>query len=278
MPVKQNTIQVINSAIVKLLRPLIRLAMKRGISYGHFSSLVKWVFYDIAKNDLIIKGRKQTQSRISVLTGFSRKEVKHLSEIDPPSSQKEFDPSNRCARVISGWRRETDFVDKKGKPIIIPIYGKGTTFDTLVKKFSGDMPTRAIMDELLRVGAVQLESEQRLRLIADVFVPTFDEVSKFQILGTDVGLLISTIENNIEFGIKKPFFQRKVYYDNVPDEVITDIRRMSNKSAQILINDMDRYIAINDRDVNPKLEGSGRNIAGIGIYYFEKPYKNFYED
>lgn len=274
----QSTIKVINSSIVKLLRPLIRLAMKRGISYKHFSSLVRWVFYDIAKNDLIIKGRKQTQSRISVLTGFSRKEVKHLSEMDPPTSQKEFERNNRCARVISGWRRETDFVDKEGRPIIIPIYGKGTTFETLVRKFSGDIPTRAIIDELLRVGAVQLEPEQRLQLITDVFVPTFDEVSKFQILGTDVGLLISTIENNIEFGIKKPFFQRKVYYDNLPDEVITDIRRMSGKSAQKLINDMDRYIAINDRDVNPELEGSGRNIAGIGIYYFEKPYENFNED
>jgi hypothetical protein len=270
---KKNKVSVLYTAIVTIMRPIVRMALKRGISYETFSSLIKWVFYEVAKNDLIIEGKKQTQSRISVLTGFSRKEVKRLSEVKPPMNQNQLEQCNRGARVISGWRRETKYVDGKGEPVAIPIYGKGATFEKLVKKFSGDMPTRAVMDELIRIGAIKLEPDQRVRLIKDAFIPTHDDAIKFHIFGTDVSLLISTIENNIELKSEEPFFQRKVYYDNLPDEVIADLRRMSKKSAQKLINDMDRYIAINDRDVNPKLEGTGRNIAGIGLYYFEKPYK-----
>jgi hypothetical protein len=273
VPESQDAIKVINAAIVKVLRPLIRMAIKRGISYGIFSSWIKWIYYDVAKNDFKINDRMQSYSRISLLTGFSRKEAKHLAEIEPPISQDQFEQCNRSARVISGWQIENDFINEEGKPIVLPIYGAGVTFEKLVRKYSGDIPTRAVIDELLRFSAVKIESNQRIRLIKEAFIPTYDEVGKFEILGTDVGLLISTIEKNIELKNGKPLFQRKVYYDNLPDEVMTDIKRMSGKLAQGLIGDMNRYIAINDRDVNPKIGGDGRNIAGIGVYYFEKPYK-----
>jgi hypothetical protein len=142
-----------------------------------------------------------------------------------------------------------------------------------VRKFSGDMPPRAVLDELLRVGALRLEPGNRVRLVHEAFTPTADEAIKFHILGTDVNLLISTIENNIDRDGQDPWFQRKVYYDNLPDEALEGFREMSRKQAQQLLNDLDSHLAINDRDVNPGIAGTGRNIAGIGIYYFERPFK-----
>ena len=272
MDENNDSIRVLYGAILRLLRPLVRLSLKKGISYGTFTSLLKWVFYDVAKKDLIIEGRKQTQSRISVITGFSRKEVKRLSELDPPTTRLQKEQYNRAARVISGWRRDNDYMDDQGRPIAIPIVGEGATFETLVKRFSGDMPYRAVLDELTRLGALKLESGNRVRLVQEAFMPTADEAIKFHILGTDVGFLISTIGHNIDPDKQQPFFQRKVYYDNLPDEVLADLRRMSGISAQKLLDDLDRYLAINDRDVYPELEGTGRNIVGIGIYYFQKPF------
>lgn len=272
MDTNNDSIRVLYGAILKLLRPLVRLSLKKGISYGTFTSLLKWVFYDVAKKDLTIEGRKQTHSRISVITGFSRKEVKRLSELDPPTTQRQKEQYNRAARVISGWRRDNDYLDSQGQPIAVPITGDGATFEMLVKRFSGDMPPRAVMDELIRLGALEQESDNRVRLVQEAFMPTADEAIKFHILGTDTELLISTIDHNIDPNKTMPFFQRKVYYDNLPDEILADFRRRSGISAQKLLDDLDRYLAINDRDVNPELEGTGRNIAGIGIYYFQKPF------
>jgi hypothetical protein len=251
----------------------VRLSLKRGISYGTFTSLVKWAFYEVAKNDLVIEGKKQTQSRISVITGFTRKEVKRLSELEPPTSRHQREQYNRAARVVSGWRRDADYLDERGRTIAIPIYGDGATFENLAKKFSGDMPPRAVLDELTRIGALELEQGGRVRLLGQAFIPTQDDAIKFHILGTDAELLISTIEHNIDLDGKLPYFQRKVYYDNLPDEVLDDFRKMSRRYAQKLLDDLDRYLAINDRDVNPKIKGTGRNVAGIGIYYFQKPFK-----
>lgn len=272
MDESKNSTQVIYAAILKLLRPLVSLSLKRGISYKTFISLVKWVFYDVAKTEFTIKGRKQTQSRISVITGFTRKEVKRLSEMEPPTTKQQGEQYNRAARVISGWRRDTDYVDDQGRPIIVPITGGGATFENLVKRFSGDMPFRAVLDELTRLGALKLEPGNRVRLIQDSFTPTTDEAIKFHILGTDVSSLIATIGHNIDPDTTKPFFQRKVQYDNLPEEALADFRRMSGLSAQKLLDNMDNYLAINDRDVNPEIEGTGRYVAGIGIYYFQEPF------
>lgn len=272
MNTKDDSIGVLYGAILKLLRPLVRLSLKKGISYGTFISLVKWVFYDVVKKEFTIEGRKQTHSRISVITGFSRKEVKRLSEIEPPTNRSQSEQYNRAARVISGWRRDNSYVDDQDRPIAVPITGEGATFENLVKRFSGDMPHRAVLDELTRLGALKMESNGRVQLVHDAFMPTADEAIKFHILGTDVGLLISTIDHNIDPDKKPLFFQRKVRYDNLPEEVLADFRRMSGLSAQKLLDSMDRYLAINDRDVNPEIKGTGRNVAGIGIYYFEKPF------
>ena len=270
---KQDTIQVFYAAILKLLRPLVRMALKRGISYKTFASLLKWVYYDVAKTDFIIEGRKQTQSRISVITGFTRKEVKRLSELARPTSRIQREKYNRAARVISGWRRDIEYRDDQGDTAAIPISGEGATFENLVRKFSGDMPPRAVLDELTRLGAVRLDSDNRVRLVQEAFTPAGDEAIKFHILGTDVDLLISTIENNIEPDHQPPYFQRKVYYDNLPEEVLADFRKTSRRQAQQLLDELDRQLASNDRDVNPAVKGTGRNVAGVGIYYFQKPFE-----
>jgi len=273
MDKNNDVIRALYAAILKLLRPLVQLSLKNGVSYKTFASLVKWAFYDVAKNEFIIEGRKQSISRVAVLTGFSRKEVKRLSETTPPANRSRDEQYNRGARVISGWRREKSYLDRHGRPKPIPISGGKGSFEKLVKRYSGDMPTRAVLDELSRIGAIEVDPKKRVRLVSDAFIPTVQEATKLKILGTDVELLISTIAYNIDPDTPQPFFQRKVYYDNLPQEVLADLRRMSGLSAQKLLDNLDRYFAINDRDVNPELKGTGRNVAGIGVYYFEKPFE-----
>ena len=61
-------------------------------------------------------------------------------------------------------------------------------------------------------------------------------------------------------------------YDNLPAEVLPEFRKLSAKRAQELLEKLDRWLAERDRDVTPSVKGTGRNRAGLGIYYFEEPY------
>jgi hypothetical protein len=220
-----------------------------------------------------IPGRKQTVSRVSILTGLSRKEVQRLLEEQAPAEGADPDVHaryNRAARVVAGWVRDRDFTDANGNPHPLSLSGDNASFGLLVKRYSGDVPARAILDELLRVGAVERTNDDHIRLLSRAYIPRASDIDKLDILGADVADLITTIDHNLQHGSADPRFQRKVMYDNLPEEPIAGFRALSAAQAQTLLEKLDEWLAQSDRDVNPAMKGTGRVRAGIGIYYFEE--------
>jgi hypothetical protein len=269
---KEIILKKLVQSIVRILRPLIHILLKNGVSYGTFSDIAKWVYVETASSDFGIKSRKPSISRISVLTGLSRKEVKRVKDLPMPADTEFAEQYNRAARVIAAWRREADFSDPEGNPMVLPISGEGSTFAELVRKFSGDLPHRAILDELVDAGIVEVTADNCVRLRNRSYIPGRDQGMKFHILGTDVSNLISTISHNLSADEPQRFYQRKVSYDNLPREILPVFHSMAALASQKLLEDLDKYLAANDRDANPEIEGSGRYNAGLGIFYFEKPY------
>ena len=265
-------VQALSAVVLKILRPLVRILLRNGISYGTFADLAKGVYIDVARQEFSMGDRKQSTSRVSILTGLSRKEVTRVRKLQRPNDQRSAEQYNRAARVIAAWLREPDFIDEEGQPAILPMSGGGATFSELVRRFSGDIPARAIRDELMRVGALEQLEDGRIRLLARAYIPKTSEIDKIHILGTDVSHLISTIDHNLRPDTPEPFFQRKVAYDNLPQEVLPQFRRLTVCKAQSLLETMDRWLARHDRDTNPAVAGTDRRRAGIGIYYFEEPF------
>lgn len=269
----ERILKPLSAAVLRLFRPLVRVLLRNGVSYRTFADFAKWVYVDVATKEFGIEGRKQSTSRVSVITGLSRKEVKRMRELPRPDDTASVERYNRAARVIAAWRRESNFQDAEGNAAPLLLEGTGVTFSELVKRFSGDVPVRAILDELIRIGAVERLEDGRVGLLVRAYVPESSEADKLHILGTDVGYLISTIDHNLQADPMGPLFQRKVAYDNLPDEALPEFRELSAKRAQALLEKLDRWLAQRDRDVTPTVRGTGRNRAGLGIYYFEEPYK-----
>jgi hypothetical protein len=268
--------QLLYSALVRILRPLIRILLRNGISYGTFADFARWLFIDIADREFGIAGRRQSVSRISVITGLTRKEVVRVRQLPQPDDTPSSEQYNRASRVIAGWRRDPEFLDAKGKPAVLPLAGEGPCFSGLVRKYSGDMPFRAVLDELARVGAAERDDQGCVRLVARAYVPLRQEGMKIHILGADVAALIETIDHNLKSS-EAPFFQRKVLYDNLPERVLPEFRELAGRSAQGLLEKLDRWLSRRDRDVNPTVKGAGRRTAGLGIYYFEEPHDDHKE-
>jgi hypothetical protein len=261
--------QAITAAVLRILRPLVRILLRSGISYGTFADWAKAVFVDVAEREFTLPGRKQTISRIAILTGLTRKEVARLQGLGAPEDQAAERHYNRAARVVAGWVRDGRFSDASGAPAPLSLEGDNG-FETLVRSYSGDVTPRAVLDELVRVGVAEQDAVGLIRLRSRAFVPQTGEADKLHILGTDVAFLIATIDHNLQHATQSPRFQRKVAYDNLPEEAVARFRDLSAERAQQLIEEMDRWLASHDRDVNPEVQGSGRKQAGIGIYYFER--------
>lgn len=257
------------ASLFRLLRPLVRLLLRYGVPFGVLADVAKQVYVDVAFKEFALSGRKQTVSRVAILTGLSRKEVARLARLELVGDDETLQQYNRAARVISAWVREAAFHDASGQPVALPFEGDELSFGALVRRYSGDMPVRAMLDELLRVRAVELLDDGRIHLLTRSYVPAGDDIDKLGILGTDVADLIATIDRNLHCPPDEAYFQRKVQYDNLPAEVMPELRALSRAHAQDLIEWLDGWMAAHDRDAHPGVQGSGRKRAMLGIYYFE---------
>ena len=260
----------LDSSVYRILTALARVAVRHGMGVPAFVELTKRAFVEVAQADFSLPGRKPSDSRVSVLTGLTRKEVHRLLSTDDESSSDDAGQHNRAARVVAGWVRDAEFQDASGNPVPLPFDGGDCSFSKLVRRFSGDVPPRAVLDELVRVGVVEREESGLIRLLSRVYIPRVGDREKLRMLGTDVGDLVSTIDNNLQTNGHTPRFQRKVMYDNLPREAVEKFRALSADDAQALIERMDAWLSMRDRDVNPRVRGHGRVRAGLGIYYFEE--------
>ncbi len=266
--VENTALPVLRNAIWRVLTPLVKILLRHGVPYQEFAEEAKKVFLEVADAEFALSGRKQSSARVAILTGMSRKEISRIRNRSGQTDQGAREPHNRAARVISAWVSDPEFQTAPDQPMELPIDGVNPSFTDLVRKHSGDMLVRAMLDELVRVGAVEVVNRQ-VRLVNRAYIPANSEVEKLRILGTDVAALIETINHNLQ-SKDAPLFQRKVYYDNLPEEALAQIRILSRTHGQQLIELMDKLIQPYDRDINPEAHGQGRCMAGIGVYYFEK--------
>jgi hypothetical protein len=265
------------AAVAKLLKPLVRLLLRHGIPFQAVSEILKQNYVEVANESFRLPGRKQTNSRIAVITGLNRKEVLRIQRLAPLDTAALDVSYNRAARVISGWLRDTAFCDENGEPATLPVEGKVGSFSALVSRYSGDMPVKAVLDELIRVGSAEL-TQEAVRLLAPAYVPATGSEEKLAILGSDVSDLIDTIDYNLDEDIPGSHFQLKVAYDNLSEDAVREFKRLSDRKSLQLLKQYDAWLAQHDRDQNPGLEGDGRYRAGVGIYFFEECLQHRHEE
>lgn len=268
----ENITKAIAAAITKLLRPMVMFLLRNGVPFQTFADIAKRVYVDLATEKFDIPGRKQSKSRVAILTGLSRREVLRVKRLPAQDDLGALDRINRAARVVSGWVVDKRFSDESGQPTDLPFEGGSGSFLQLVKSYSGDAPARAVLDELMRVGVVERTTGGKIHLLEHSYIPKAGEIEKIAMLGSDPSDLFSSIDHNIRHP-EAPFFQRKVNYDNLPSEALPELKKLAGEQSQALLERVDRWMSERDRDVNPRVPGSGRKRAVVGIYYFEEDYR-----
>lgn len=270
MDVENKLHRTLNAAITQLLRPLFRVLLRHNVSFGEFEELAKRAYIDVVIRDFGIPGKKPSISRASILSGMTRKEVQRLLATPDSELVVDRDQYNRAARVLTAWTRDPAFLDARGEPQALDPQEGQPNFAELVRRHSGDVPVRAVLDELLRVGAVRRRDDGKLDLVVRAYVPQRSAVDKLDILGSDVSDLIETIDHNIEHGDTDPRFQRKVMYRNVPVAALKEFRQISGAQAQALLEQLDKWLAERFEQEPNDEPDRPRKRAGLGIYYFEQ--------
>jgi hypothetical protein len=259
-------------AAVSTLRPLVKRLVAGGVPFGRLEARLRELFVEVAESELTLPGRRQTDSRVSLLTGINRKEVRRIRSAEQRGTAPGSFGMNYATNLISRWLTDAQSADRSGRPRALPYRAvRGPSFMKLARKVTVDLAPRVLLDELVRSGAVEIRPDGLIALRSDAYVPKRQESEKLQILGEDPPELIETILRNIFSESPDLLLQRKVYYDNLGSDAATQIRNEMRREGERFLRRVNRLLARHDRDRNPKAAGGDRHYAGIGVYFFEAP-------
>ena len=261
--------QKLMRAARRILRPLVRIMLRNGIPSDALTELVRKTYVDVADEEFAIEGKRQTLSRISVITGLNRKEVSRLRAM-PPLDRSDEVWWNRAAHVLASWLRDEAFLDRKGDPLDLPFASSDAepSFTELVRKHSGDMRPRSVADELVRMGAIEVVDDH-LRMTSRGYVPAADPERIVDILGVDTSEFMETIDHNLQAQGEDTLVQLKVLSDNVPAEYLKEFNALSARMSRNVLEELSRWLS--ERDKGRDWSGDDeRVVLGLGIYQINR--------
>ena len=254
------------------MKPLIRILVRHGVSYNEFNEVLKNVFVEVAEHDFGIPGRKPSQSRVAILTGLTRKEVaKQKAILKGGAEIQDVSNLNRVTRVLLGWHTDVDYTGPYGMPLELPFDAKdGPSFTALVRGYSGDMAPRAMLDELLRVGAIEKIASGEFKILTRAYVPESLHADALERLGGVINNFVTTVEFNMEKtapGAGR--FERVVFADNgLRVELLPSFDRLLREKGQHLLVELDNWLSAQDSIGVGENKSTGTVKTGIGIYHF----------
>ena len=267
--------QQVLDAFLLVMRPIVRILLRYGIGYREFVEVAKTAYVDVASSDFGLRGRPTNISRVAVMTGLTRKEVKRLRDKIESGDSRISVKTTPLADVLHHWHAQDEFTDSSGRPISLPFSGEGKSFSSLVKKYGGDIPAGAMRTELSRVGAIREKSNGELEVLERVVVPNSDHDGLIAALVHGAYALLSNIAHNSDPNREEDqMANRFAYTQTVTSDRTSQIRRIAKDRiidfAQSIDDIFIAYEALHER---PDDSGEDAPVA-VGVFYFEERDEN----
>ena len=261
--------QAMMTAVRKVLRPLVRLLINFRITFPQLSEILKSVYVEVANENFRLPDKAQTDTRLSLLTGVHRKDIKRLRN---QVTTDQTTPSNVdiSTRVIARWIGEAEYLDGNKQPLVLPLSadeGK-PSFEALVESVcKKDIRPKVVLDEWLNQGVAVVDNAGQVKLNTEAFIPSkgFDEKAFF--LGHNISDHLSAATTNL-IGEESTFFERCVYYDGLSDDSIEKLQEViADKGMKTLLEINELAMQLKAKDL-AKTESKKR--INIGLYAFHE--------
>ncbi|MEJ5999695.1 DUF6502 family protein [Paucibacter soli] len=256
---------------LKVLRPLVRLLVKRGVAYPAFAQALKAEFLAAAQRELKDRGMPQTDSAVSLLSGVHRRDVRNLTRLaeTKPEDEGSTRPLSMAAEVVALWLNSAPFVDDGGRPRVLPRSGSEDSFDALVTRVSSDIRPRAVLDELLRLGGVAEEADG-VRLLAEEFTPHQGMEEMAWMYASNMSDALSASSANL-LGEGK-FLEQSIFVDELTPASATKLHQVSRQAWRqafklVMQEAQDRF---NDDAKHAKSDERSQR-ARFGVYFYAEP-------
>jgi hypothetical protein len=265
-----------------LMNPVARFLLRSGIGYREFASICKLAFVDVATSDYGIRGRPTNVSRVAVMTGLTRKEVKAIRKRIEQGSEESLwlEKLNLPTQILHYWHHDPDFCEEPGKPKAIPVSGTYPSFNDLVRKYAGDIPPGAMRVELARADAIAETSDSKLIAKKINYIPENIDAHFVRSMFFSLGNLSRTLVHNanvnsMDEGSGSRKLERYVWTARISPTDAEEFEELATKGATKLLTQLDKWVGEREQlRLEPEVENQSKQEIpesgyGLGVYYIK---------
>jgi len=271
---KQAALQSLHMA----LRPVARMMLRNGVTAKEAQKVMARAFVEIARQEYGVHGRPTNISRIAILTGLSRRDVRRLLDEMEESELPALNRMNRATQVLTGWHTDADFVAPDGAPQTIAYDDGDAGFTELCRRYAGDIPPTAMLKELERVGAIVATDADHWRAAMRYYMPDSQDPDALLRTGSVLEDLGATAAHNLNrSGDAATRFEGRATNINIRASAVRPWRAWLESEAQAFLERADDWLTRHERK-----EGASRPERavriGLGLYQIHDDGKRHEDD
>ena len=263
MPAKRPAPEMMMPPLQRLLCPLVRLMIRCGVLFPAAVDMLRSLYVEIAEQEL--GPDQRTDSRVSLLTGVHRKEIKRQRELHPDEPPPPL--VTRNAQLIATWLGAPGLTSDAGIPLPLPRSAQeGPSFESLVTSITRDVRPRAVLDDWLSQGIVTIGPDDRIRLSTEAFLPQPGRDEQLFYFARNIHDHIAAAAANVLAQDTAPFIDRSVHYDHLTPETAAALEQIGRAAIQrVLLEFNRRALSLATEEAPP---GTPTRRINLGVYLF----------
>lgn len=230
MGLSEDRTSLYRRTLRRILRPVARGMISHGMTFGEAEELLKQALVDAAAEDFPLESRKTTDSRIALLTGVHRKDVRRLRS-DTVEEPRKRSFASLCALVVGRWQSDPAYLDEKGGPALLLRQGPALSFETLVREIGRDVPASTILDELLRLEIVRQTDNGSLGLTGGAYLAGPGDDATLEAYGKNLGAHLDAATENLTSDGQARFLERAGHYNRLSERSAAKLDEEARKLA-----------------------------------------------
>ena len=253
---------IVEATVLRVMRPLVRLLVRHGVTYPAFATALKRVFLDAAIDELREREMAQTDSAVSLLSGVHRRDVRTLTRAPTTPERAAKVPLSLAGEVVARWLSDADWQDRRHRPRAL----ERAEFDAMVASVSSDVRGRAMLDELLRLGVVS-EGEGGIVLNAGGFAPRQGFAEMAELFAANVADHAAAAASNLQG--EANFLEQAMFVERLGEKSVARLQRAATRAwAKALPSVLADAQACSDADANDPEAAAGGKRVRFGVYFY----------
>lgn len=269
----RDTHKQLLGVLARVLAPLVRLLISKGITYQMASELLKRVYVQSALRHF--KGEDTaTGTRLSLLTGLNRKEIRRLTT-DAAEEKRPETITSFASATHAVWCSVRRWRDRDGKPKPLSRHpvGREASFDDLVRSITVDIRPGAVFEELVRLGYAHEDSEGYLHLNPRAFVSQSEFNDRLLPLGENLEDHAQAAVINV-LSAQSLFLDQAVFSDELSEPSVSMLAQLARDQWQHVYDEtIKRAIEAEAADAEAGRERNQRIRLGMYFYAEQKEEK-----